>query len=74
MTKQVGEWVDINDKLPNSWWLPNDQGIMAVNSVIVRYKNRPECSSEFQTSNTVYVNKFPEKFTHWAYINDPEGV
>jgi hypothetical protein len=66
------EWFSIEEKLPEI--KPTADG--GCNFVLVRYKElfAPEASSRYQTGNTVYVNKYPSTFTHWAYITEPEEL
>ncbi len=64
------DWVATYNALPEVVY-ESDGG---VNCVLVRYKpeNTPEAGSQYQVSNTVYVNKHPEYLTHWCYIEEPE--
>ncbi|HNQ32015.1 MAG TPA: DUF551 domain-containing protein [Candidatus Woesebacteria bacterium] len=62
------EWISVEDRLPEVVEING-----CCNFVLVRYRDRfsPECGSEYQTSNTIYVNAHPEKFTHWMPIPEP---
>lgn len=69
-------WVDARVSLPTIIDTPNEHGTTSSNFVLVRYADHHKihCGSQYQTSNTHYVNKFPHQFSHWAYIEDPFDV
>lgn len=54
-------WISVKDRLPVV--LIDSKG--HCNVVLVKWAIKIECGSQYQTSNTAYVNKYPEKFTHW---------
>ena len=60
---RMSQWVSVVDGLPE---VIEEDGVC--NVVLVRWAIEIECGSQYQTSNTFYVNKYPEKFTHWMYI------
>ena len=59
-------WIPIGERLPEVI-ITNDE----CNVVLVKYKEAPECGSEYQTANTAYFNQHPERYTHWKYITPP---
>jgi hypothetical protein len=63
----MSEWIRAEDALPEI--IEREDG--SVNVVLAYYDiNKVEMvsGSQFQVSNTVYLNRHPEKFTHWMYI------
>lgn len=61
------DWVKAEERLPR---LRMDNNGNA-DFVLVRYKESPECGSEFQTANVFWVNAHSDQITHWAKIDSP---
>lgn len=64
------KWINVNDSLPEIIY-EEDGG---VNCVFVKYEKAPCGGSQYGTSNTVYLNKYPERFLYWMYIEEPKVV
>lgn len=63
----MSEWISVRDELPDV--IIDSKG--HCNVVLVKWAIKIECGSQYQTSNTAYVNKYPEKFTHWMPLPEP---
>ena len=59
-------WIPVSERLPEVI-ITNGE----CNFVLVKEMEAPECGSEYQTANTAYVNRHPERYTHWKYITPP---
>ncbi|KKL76311.1 hypothetical protein LCGC14_2046140 [marine sediment metagenome] len=64
----MDKWIKVDDGLPEVIVSPDG----SVNSVLVYKKGGWECGSDFQVSNTVYVNTYPQAQTHWMPVTPPE--
>ena len=60
-------WISVTERLPEVIEMDG-----RCNSVFVVWKVAPECGSQYSESSTVYLNKYPEKFTHWMPIPEYE--
>ncbi|MGZ2829977.1 DUF551 domain-containing protein [Pseudomonas aeruginosa] len=64
----MSAWISVNDRLPTVI-LTSVDGVDNVNCVLVRYRKAPECGSEFQTANAVWVNGIgKDEISHWMEI------
>lgn len=63
------KWISVKD------WLPepeiDEEGNCSV--VLVRWKREycPDIASVYQTCNTEYLKRHPDKFTHWMPLPEP---
>lgn len=64
------KWISVDKRLPEI--TESEDG--SVNCVLVYKKGGWECGSDFQVSNTVYVNKHSKWITHWMSLPDPPEV